>query len=391
MLATIFNQIFRNLSGYLRHAPSRAVGVIFALDSFLFGCWVSRIPIIKSTLGLDEGELGFALFGAPVGLLMMNPVAGWITNRLGAGRASILFTVLMAAALPLPLTMTGKWTLFGALVLYGGIISVLNIAMNAAAALIEKHESRTIMSTCHGMWSIGGVLGSTLSGILIGLQVTSLQHAFLGVSLVFLALLAVWSDLSPIREAVGEGEKSSFVRPTPMLLLMIVLGLFAAMGEGIAFDWSGVYLKDYKAAPDHIAALGFATFTAGMTIGRFSGDTILPIFGTKRLLTLCYLVAGAALGLCIAAPTPPVALLGYFLLGLGCSLVAPVLFGASMRLDGVTPAAGLATYSTFSFIGFLAGPPLIGYIGKASSLHWGLAFVGILLLIGSVLVQRLRL
>ena len=388
---SLFTKIARNLHTFWTHAPSRAVGFVFALESFLFGCWVSRIPITQTILGLNKAELGIALFGLPVGLLLSSPFAGWVTNRLGAGTTSIACTILTALLLPIPVMMPDMWSLFAALALYGSVISCLNVAMNTCTVVIEERDNKKIMATCHGMWSIGGMAGSMLSGLIIGLNIPSVAHLCLAslVSIMFI----LWSrpELNKLNQRANTDTKTGFVMPNTALLLMIILGFIAATGEGLAFDWSGVYLRDYKQATDTIAAFGFGIFMAGMTIGRFSGDTIIPIWGAKRLLTISFIVAALGLSGCIAAPTATLALIGYLLLGLGSSLCAPVMYGASMRLEGVSPAAGLATYTTFSFVGFLVGPPCIGLIAEAYSLHVGLGLVALLLFVGAGLIQKLRL
>lgn len=388
---SLASKIFSNLRVFLNHPPSLAVGLVFSLESFLFGCWVSRIPMVKTTLGLNDAELGIALFGLPVGLLLSSPFAGWVSNRFGAGTTSVICTALTAVVLPIPVLMPNMWALFAALALYGAIISCLNVAMNTCAVVIEERDSKNIMATCHGMWSVGGMTGSLLSGLIIGLQLPAIGHLAVASILSLVCILWTRTELQKLNQRAEKGTKSGFVMPTRALFLMILLGFIAATGEGIAFDWSGVYMRDCKQASESLAAFGFGVFMAGMTIGRFSGDTIIPIWGTKRLLTICYSMAATGLIVCIAAPTATLTLVGYLLLGLGSSLCAPILYGASMRIVGVSPAAGLATYTTFSFVGFLVGPPCIGFIAESHSLHIGLAVVALLLFVAVGLVQQLRL
>jgi MFS family permease len=183
-------------------------------------------------------------------------------------------------------------------------------------------------------------------------------------------------------------EKSaSFVRPNLDLLLMILIGLAVAMGEGLAFDWSAVYLRDYLKTTGEVAALGFGAFSLTMTLGRFMGDALIPRIGAKRWLMLGGLIGAAGLVLAVIIPTPAVALLGFAMLGAGSSLGAPILYSAALRIPNIAPAAGLATFATFSFVGFLAGPPIIGFIAEGFGLNWGVLFVAFMLL-GSALVSR---
>jgi fucose permease len=185
--------------------------------------------------------------------------------------------------------------------------------------------------------------------------------------------------------------QSSFVRPNRDLLLMILIGLALAMGEGAAFDWSAVYLRETLGSSNQIAALGFASFSLTMTGFRFMGDAIIPKIGAKRWLQIGSMVAASGLFFAIALPYPLTALLGFALLGAGCSLGAPILYAAALRVPGIPPAAGLATFATFSFIGFLAGPPLIGFVAEGFGLYYGLGFVALMLIISAGLSRIVNL
>ena len=172
---------------------------------------------------------------------------------------------------------------------------------------------------------------------------------------------------------------------------MILIGLALAMGEGLAFDWSAVYLRETLGASAQIAALGFASFSLTMTGFRFLGDAILPKIGATRWLQIGGIVGALGILVAIALPFPSTALAGFALLGAGCSLGAPVLYSASLRVPGIPPAAGLATFATFSFIGFLAGPPIIGFVSEGFGLYYGLALVAVVLLLSAGLARLVKL
>ena len=163
------------------------------------------------------------------------------------------------------------------------------------------------------------------------------------------------------------------------------------MGEGAAFDWSAVYLRETLGTSSQIAALGFASFSLTMTGFRFLGDAIIPKIGAKRWLQIGSVLAASGLLFAIALPYPPTALVGFALLGVGCSLGAPILYAAALRVPGIPPAAGLATFATFSFIGFLAGPPIIGFIAEGFGLYYGLGFVAVVLLFSAGLSRIVKL
>jgi MFS family permease len=373
----------------------RAVGLIFAADSFMFGSWVTHIPHVKSTIGMNDAQLGLALFGLPLGLLAANPISPRLIARFGLAPATNVSAVLMALCFALPIWMPERWTLLGALFLTGAAIAVLNVAMNTCATNIERAEGVHIMSTCHGMWSVGGMVGSAGSAAMIAVGVAPWLHL---TAAGLLVAAGAWGRLRPViaqvpdeqRQAAARTGSPGFVWPNRELLLMIYIGLTISFCEGVAFDWSAVYLRDYLGAEAQTAALGFTFFSCTMMLMRFLGDAVIPRLGARRLL---YFTAGAsALGLMVTilATAPWTGLLGFLMLGAGVALGAPILFNASARVEGYAQGAGLATYATYSFLGFLIGPPAIGWLAE----NWGFPFAfscaGVLVLTAMSAVYLLK-
>lgn len=360
-------KVFANLHHFFGHRTARAIGFTFAADSLMFGSWVTHIPHVKTALGMNDAQLGLALFGMPIGLLVMNPVSPVLLHRIGLVRITLLSTLAMAVSFALPVWMPDRWALMLALFVVGASVAVLNVAMNTCATHVEKAEGIYIMSSCHGMWSLGGMVGSGSSAILIAFGVDPRAHLTL---LALLVIVLAWYALRPALAAVPDGgdeasEGSKFVWPTRDLLLMIGIGLSVSLGEGVAFDWSAVYLRDSLGAPAQIAALGFTCFSLTMMAMRFTGDVLIPRFGERRLLLFSAGLTVLALLVIIFSFAPAMGISGFLLLGAGVALGAPILFNAAARVPGLAPGAGLATYATFSFVGFLAGPPVIGFIGEA--------------------------
>lgn len=389
------NLFIQNLLTFFLNRQALAVGLVFASDSLLFGSWVAHIPYVKEKLHLSDAELGLTLFAMPVGLLVMNPLTGWVIAKLGEARACFWSAVGLTLAVCIPLNAPNPFVLAIGLFLMGLNAALINVAMNTSATNLERAQGIVIMSSCHGMWSLGGLLGSGIAGAVIALHVSPPVHIAMMAGLILLMTFLLQPMLAQIpsssRTESGEKTGSSFVRPNLDLLLMILIGLALAMGEGAAFDWSAVYLRETLGASSQIAALGFASFSFTMTGFRFLGDAIIPKIGAKRWLQIGGVLAAAGLLFAIAFPYPATALIGFGLLGAGCSLGAPVLYSASLRVPGIPPAAGLATFATFSFIGFLAGPPIIGFVAEAFGLCYGLGFVAVMLLISAGLARIVKL
>lgn len=380
------HSLTRHLSVFFGDAQARAVGLVFATESMLFGGWVAHIPHVKDALHLTDAQLGMTLFALPAGLITMNPMTGWIVGRIGQVNACFRAALAFCAALLIPITAPNVYVLVGGLYVVGLCSALINVAMNTLATDVEKAHDIVIMSSCHGMWSVGGIISSLIAGVAIANHVPPAVHVAAISAFVLLCTVLVRPVLQSITVVPPE-KSAAFVRPNLDLLLMIFIGLAVAMGEGLAFDWSGIYLRDTLKTSSQVAALGFGAFSLTMTLGRFLGDAIIPRIGAKRWLLLGGLIAASGLVLAVILPYPPVALLGFALLGAGSSLGAPILYSAALRVPGISPAGGLATFATFSFVGFLAGPPLIGFIADALGLPWGLLFVALVLL-GSSIVSR---
>lgn len=389
------NLFVQNLMTFFLNRRALAVGLVFSSDSLLFGSWVSHIPYVKEKLHLSDAELGLILFAMPAGLLVMNPLTGWIIARLGEARACFWSAICLTLAVCIPINAPNMVVMAFGLFLAGLSGALINVAMNTSATNLERTEGIVIMSSCHGMWSLGGLFGSGITGAVIALHVYPPVHMAVMAAIILLLTFVLQPQLRkiPSSSQTESGEKagSSFVRPNLDLLLMILIGLALAMGEGAAFDWSAVYLRETLGASSQIAALGFASFSLTMTGFRFLGDAILPRIGGKRWLQIGGVLAALGLLFAIALPYPATALIGFALLGAGCSLGAPILYGASLRVPGIPPAAGLATFATFSFIGFLAGPPIIGFVSESFGLYYGLGLVAVALLISAGLARIVKL
>ncbi|WP_020604310.1 MFS transporter [Spirosoma spitsbergense] len=389
------NRFIQNILSFFLNRRALAVGLVFSSDSLLFGSWVSHIPYVKAKLLLSDAELGLTLFAMPAGLLIMNPLTGFIIAKLGEARSCFWAAIGLTLAVCIPINAPNIYIMAFGLFLAGLSGALINVAMNTSATNLERSQGIVIMSSCHGMWSLGGLFGSGITGAVIALHVPPPVHmavmAVLILGLTFVLQPQLKQIPSSSRTESGEKAGSSFVRPNRDLLLMILIGLALAMGEGLAFDWSAVYLRETLGASAQIAALGFASFSLTMTGFRFLGDAILPKIGATRWLQIGGVLGALGILVAIALPFPSTALAGFALLGAGCSLGAPVLYSASLRVPGIPPAAGLATFATFSFIGFLAGPPIIGFVSEGFGLYYGLALVAVVLLISAGLARLVKL
>lgn len=378
-----------HIHNFFRSEQSLLIGLIFLTNSFLFGNWVTRIPDIKSTIGLDDKMLGFALLGAPVGALLILPFAAWIISKWDLGK-TILVSALVQSISPVLLASSGSFgmLLFGTFY-FGVTNALLDISMNAAAAVTERQLKKPIMSTCHGMWSAGAMLGAGTASVFLWQLVDPIIH-LVSVSVVaWILFLLVRKRILRYKEDKAI-ENMVFILPNRTLLGLAFIAFAILLSEGAIADWSALYMKESLSSPAILVGISYASYSLFMAFGRFMGDAIIPFFGKKRIVVFGGLLSGVGLLFTLVLGNPYFALMGFGLTGLGFSCIVPVLFSSAANEPGYTSGAGISAVSSFGYMGFMAGPPLIGVVSEMYSLSVGLSIVVILSLITSLLGSIIR-
>lgn len=379
----------QHLKFFFSRSESLVVGLVFSFNSLLFGNWVTRIPSVKDAIGLSEAELGLALLGAPVGAICIMPLAGWIIARLNLGKTILISAIIHACTLPLLGLADSFWTLSFSLFFFGLSNSVMDISMNAAAASTERKLKKPIMSTCHGMWSVGAMVGSGAGSILVGLKISTLAHLG-GTALIIILLLVVFRNrLLTYHEEKRAGEKLIAI-PNWSLLLLAFMAFCIMTSEGGIADWSAIYMRDTLGANAFLTGIAYAGFSLLMAIGRMMGDYLIPRIGKRNAVMWGGLLAAAGLGFSLLSHSPLVAILGFSIAGFGYSCIVPVLFIAASNEPGYSSGTGIAAVTTIGYTGFLVGPPFIGFIAEATSLSIGLGFIVFCSLLVSLLSFKIK-
>ena len=358
-------------------APRRARAVltlVFAANGVAFGTFAARVPAIKDRLELGDGELGLALLFIAAGALVAFPVAGRLIASTGSRPVTRAGLCLMPAALALVALAPSLPTLMGAALAFGAANATLDVAMNAHGVAVERALGRPIMSSLHAGWSIGGLVGAGLGGLLAAggvdarVNLIVVPAAVCGLALVATrALLPAAEDIAPALPALR--------LPSPRIALLGVIAFCSLFAEGVAADWSAVYLEDSLATTSAVAATGFAAYSLAMAGGRLVGDRLTLRWGPSGLLVRCGLLASAGLGIALLIGHPAAAIVGFALLGAGVAPVVPVVFRAGGSVPGVPSSQGIATVSWLGYLGFLAGPPIIGLTADAIGLPAALGIV----------------
>ena len=354
-------------------AARLAVSVVFFASGAAYGSFVARIPALKEKLEASDGELGLVLLCGAAGALLVLPVAGWLSARVGSRR--VTRTALLGVALSLPLLALAP-TLFTfalAFALFGGVQSGLDVAMNAHGVAVEQRYARPILSSFHASWSLGGLAGAGAGAAAAALGVSPLAQ-FTVAGLVVAAIFA-WSarGLLP-READATPTGAVFGRPSGALVALAALAFAALIAEGAAGDWSAVYLHESVGTGESVAAAGFAAFAATMTLGRVVGDRLTARWGPVGLTRRAGVLATTGLALVLAFGDPVSGIVGLACLGAGLATIVPTVFRAA-GLRAATPGAGIAAVSTVGYSAFLVGPPLIGFLSDAVGLRAALVVV----------------
>lgn len=380
-----------NVAIFRKNRIVGATGLAFLASGTIFGIWAAMIPYLKSKFQLDEAQLGLLLLAPPLGIVLANPLSVPILARFGPGASTSIMVMLTAAAAILPIHAPVIGVVAGSLLILGACMSVLNVAMNTTAAQLEQHEGIRILSTCHGLWSTGAMLGSAFAAAVTGLGVkpgTFVIAAALGFAFLGTYLRPLLSN-GQSRPKTDSTEKARpFVFPSKALWLLIVISLCTNLTEGTMSDWAAVYMREVLGSGQASAAWGFSVYALFMAGGRFFGDSLIVRFGARAALRTGGIIAFLGLMPAVFWHHPAVVLLGFAAVGAGVSLGAPILYAAASRVPGMAPGAGLATMNTFAMLGFLGGPALIGFIAKAAGLPLAFGVVACVVLIWCALAGR---
>ena len=360
----------------------------FSILSIGFGNWIGRIPETKNLLGLSESDLGLCFLGMATGAFLGAQIAAHLSEKWKPAIViSVSCWILCLGIILIPFA-TKQWTLTSILFFMGAANSWLNVSMNAAASQMEAKLNTPILSTCHGMYSLGGFIGITSSGLFATAHIPLTTHLpFIGIFIAIYVALAYkyFLILDPLPK---QTDNKKFSLPEPWLLKLMIIGLIVMVCEGAVTDWSTLYLREELKAPIMWSTLGYAGFSFTMAGGRFLGDYIRKFVNPLYLVRYGILIG--AIGLLIAANIPfmLVVITGFSLTGIGFSIIVPLLFVLSSLQKPDNPTVGISGIATSGVIGFLMGPPLIGMIGEFFSLSTAFNGLGMFALIAAIIAWK---
>lgn len=369
-----------------------AVSSFYFFQGLCFASWASRIPDIKTALQLSDGAMGSILFALPAGQMCTMPISGYLVGKYGSKAIMHFALPLYSLAMILLSLSTNSWQLAAALFFFGVSGNMCNISVNTQGVNAERMYHKPIMASFHGAWSLAGFIGAIIGLIMSGIQLGPTPH------FIIISAIAFVSTFSNVKYLVGDGtvkavaaeKKSIFTKPDPLILQLGIIGFFAMSCEGAMFDWSGVYFKDIVGAQGAWISLGYACFMIMMASGRFLGDKLVAKFGKRKIMQLNGVMIAVGLLISVAFPYIPTAAFGFLLVGLGVSTNIPNVYSLVGQQKKIAPSAALAAISSISYLGFLLGPPLIGYVSEILNLRISYALIAIFGIMISVMVTRLK-
>jgi MFS family permease len=363
-----------------------AVTLTFITNGLTVGSFVARIPDIKAHLHISNATLGTILLSSSVGVLLALRPSGKLSAKYGSAPIAFWATLALAAAtVLLGLIFNIAWFVFS-LFLFGFSLAFQDVAMNSHAVALEHESDKRMMSAFHGMFSIGSLLGGAIGGAF-----SQLKISFAVQTLIVSAIIAIVAFYAKPRWLPAEADQHEFIkekksvkRPT-VLWILGFFGFCGALSEGAAGDWGGILSRETFHASHFVSALPYIAFSATMVIGRFSGDRLAHRFGAPMILSAAGVIASLGLASGLAMGGNFGVVFGWFFMGLGLSVVIPLLFSAAgtittRRFKGqVAPSQAVAIVSGISYFGFIVGPPALGVIADQVQLRWAM-FVPVVLI-----------
>lgn len=370
-----------------------AVGMFYFAMGLSFASWASRIPDIKTALDLSEGQLGSILFALPVGQLFIMPFSGKMVTKFGSHRILIFSLIMYVICLAnLGLASTVLQLTLG-LFVFGLFGNLANIAVNTQGVYTEVLFKKNIMSSFHGMWSFAGFTGALVGLAMLAFNLTPFYHFLIITIIVFLMIAFNFNFLIRAKEKIKakkEGKKL-FTKPDSALMWLGVIGFCSMASEGVMFDWSGIYFKEIVKAPGALVILGYTSFMIMMAGGRFLGDALNNKFGRQRVMQISGCMISLGLFTAVFLPYLIPCTIAFMVVGLGVSTIVPTVYSLAGKNPNIPAGEALTIVSSVSFLGFLMGPPLIGYIAQTFGLQFSFAFIGIFGVLIAFMVSKIKI
>ncbi|MDR3495477.1 MAG: MFS transporter [Ancalomicrobiaceae bacterium] len=363
MSAPVMPSVFADLS------PSAArwrIVAVFCLHAVVGAMLNIRIPDLQLQSGIDDGELGLVLMGAPAGALATFVFASRLIDGVGTRRVILACFLLMVLSAALLTASGNSLMMFGVLFINGGAMSLSNIAINVEADRVEATTGSRIMNRCHGAWSTTFFVFSLLAGIVRSFDVSPAVHLWTLVPIYAIAALAVVAPMSecPARAFGAPSRRLRFAWPTLAVVSLVGYSLGSQLLEGAARVWATIFLRDAFQVPAIVESFALPALVLAMAVGRLMADHWIDRHGPRRIAGVTSGVALAGLSVVVFANSAYLAIAGFALTGLGIGVVYPLMISAAARLGDRSAAENVAATTLVVQLLTLMAPMLVGQIAQ---------------------------
>jgi MFS family permease len=355
-----------------------AISTIFLLNGAGIGLWAAHVPLVQARAGIDTGVLGLLLLTIAGGAIAAMPMSGWLAGKWGTRMVALASAFLFSITTALLMNVDGLLALFLAAFAFGASNGVLDVSMNANASEVETARGVPTMSSFHGFFSLGGLIGAALGGVLIGAGLGDGRGALMAGVAIAVAVAVCAPYVLKVAPATHESpQQSHFALPRGPALFLGLLGLLCFAVEGALVDWSALLLTERTRADPASAALGYSAFSVAMAACRFAGDRLVLRFGAMRVMVAGGLGMFCGLMLAVISTHFVLSACGFALIGLSAANVVPLIFSAAARTPGMSAGGGLATVATLGYAGLLLAPPLLGSIAAHTNIAVALGMLSV--------------
>ena len=374
-------------------APPRAarVGVfgIFGLNGFLLSMWVVHIPTITEQTGISKATLGLLILLLAPGALLGMQVAGPLADRFGSKNLTTIAAALVSVTVLGPGFAGNVVQLALALVIFGCANGALDVSMNTQAVHVERQYGRPILAAFHALFSCGGFVGALLGSATLAAEWNIRGTLALACGIGLVGTVVCSRVLLP-QVVRDHATSTGHPKMTRKVVLLGVLAFALLLSEGVANDWSALQMQDHLDSTDAVAALAFGAFSIAMTIGRFGADRVAGLFGPVAVLRFGTLLAAGGMALVMVSPLTGLTLIGWTLFGIGLAGGVPQIFTAAGNLSTGSAGTSMSRVFGIGYLGFLAGPSLIGWLTNVVSLTTAMAVPLICALAATLLAGAVR-
>ncbi|MCM5556966.1 MFS transporter [Pleomorphomonas sp. JP5] len=362
-----------------RPATRLATRIAFLVAGFGVACWAPLIPYAKARLAVDDGVLGLLLLCLGIGSVVAMLMTGMLSARYGSKPIILGGAVGMAVFLPLLAVVPTPLTLGLTLFLFGGSLGSLDVAMNIHAVEVEKAAKRPLMSGFHGLYSVGGFIGSMFAIFLLSVQLGPLPTMLVAAALMLVATLVIAPRLLTAARADGG---PLFAVPRGFVLLLAILTAIVFLVEGAVLDWGALYLTGAGLVEAEQGGMGYMVFSIAMTVMRLAGDAVVGRVGDRATLLWGSVIGITGFAVVLLAPFAALAMVGFLLVGIGLANIVPILFRRAGNQSVMPAGLAVAAVTTAGYAGVLLGPAGIGFVAKLTSLPASLwMLTGLMLLV----------